>query len=88
MVARSTNKEDTVYFLNLVIENLISTDEAPYLIYDRHFAHTSNAVQAVITAHFCCLKLPKASCQFNIQEKIWLAVKQRYREQLTLMSAQ
>ena len=87
MIARSTNKEDTVYFLNLVLENLI-TEEKPYIVYDSHFAHTSNITQEFIRTHFRCLRTPKASCQFNVQEKIWLAVKQRYRQQLTEMSAE
>ena len=33
------------------------------------------------------MQMPKHSCEFNVQEKVWRAVKERYRAQLTEMSA-
>ena len=66
MLAKSTNKEDTLAFLKLVVANL-TTRKKPYLVWDRHSSHRNKLVREYAEAHFHNLMTPTASCQFNCQ---------------------
>ena len=87
MKGKSTNTVETLKFLEKIVKEFNRKTIRPYLVYDRAGAHRSLAVKAYIEAHFTCLIMPKGSCRFNAQEKVWFAVKTRYRQRLTEMSA-
>ena len=66
MTAISTNNEDTLRFLKLVVANL-TTRKKPYLVWDQHSSHKNELVKEYAERHFQNLMMPAASSQFNCQ---------------------
>ena len=75
MQADKTTTESTLEFFKRLYSSLERTRPLPYLVYDRHAAHKASVVQEYLQGKFRPLMMPKQTCQFNPQEKIWLAVK-------------
>ena len=82
----STNATDVLELLEMVVANL-PTSQRPYIIFDGHRAHRARIVKAYMEEHFVPMQMPKHSCEFNVQEKVWRAVKMRNRAGLSEMSA-
>ena len=66
MTAISTNNEDTLKFLKIVVANLTMLKK-PYLVWDQHSSHKNELVKAYAERHFQNLMMPAASSQFNCQ---------------------
>ena len=58
MCATSTNKEDTVLFLQRVRDSL-QAECRPVIVFDQHRAHLANITKAYMAQHFDALLLPR-----------------------------
>lgn len=79
MTAKSTNTDDCLKFVRLLIDRLRPREIRPYIVLDNHSAHKTKVVKDLLDSHFNVLYLPVASSEFNSIERAWAVGKRTFK---------
>ena len=79
----TTNKDNTVKFLDLLVECLADKKSSITLVMDNHTAHHSHVARAALQRlKIKPLFMPAYSSDLNSIERLWSSVKSRFRKKV------
>jgi transposase len=86
MMAKSTSKEAFLDFLKMIKNEVKDTETV--IVLDNHGAHTSDLCVDYARINGLTLKfIPRYSCRFNSQERVWSSIKREYSRLMSVETA-